>query len=402
MSGDDAATWRAVFVLPNVELTDAIEGGLAALAPPGDPRVLALKQVQPTLRQFLTRFVDAFGQAFEPAVLLVRANAPAAIYEIGALASFRDLIALSAICAGRAEELKNPRGHRMVFGNAFAFYPWMVDRHDEDLIGRTPALLGVHDVRSFRGQSSPELFRTQLTESSLDLPLFKALLARWRRRYDTDSPAWPEVALLRSLNMAYHASLMPAASDVTFYDIGRLISLWVSAFEILAHPGGSGIANRDKVFDLLEQTSWERSACADPAYDTGGKTKVKRTLASWLYQALNDRRNDFLHGNPVARESLILPASGRNLFEYAAPLYRIALTAFLRLIDETPLPPSTEPRALGEAIARRIEFADPQRSAEDALITAVLTPEDIERRRPGSRRTRPSNASAGQATSDSS
>ena len=123
MSADDAATWRAVFVLPNVELTEAIEGGLAALAPPSDPRVLALKQVQPTFRRFLTRFVDAFGQPFESTVLLVRADAPAFFNEIGALASFRDLIALSAICAGRSEELKHPRGHRMVFGNAFAFYP---------------------------------------------------------------------------------------------------------------------------------------------------------------------------------------------------------------------------------------------------------------------------------------
>ncbi len=398
MSGNDTA-WQAIFVLPNIELTGAVEGSAAVLASPGDARVMALKQAQPTLRRFLTRFVDAFGQRFEPAVLLVRADAPEAFYEIGALASFRDLIALSAICSGRAEELKHPRGHRVVFGNVFAFYPWMVDRYDEDLIGRTPALLGVHEVAAFRGQSSPELFRTALDPSALDRPLFEALLGRWRRRHQAADPAWADVALLRSLNMAYHASLIPAASDTTFYDVGRLISLWVSAFEILAHPGGSGIANRDKVFDLLEQTRWERSACADLAYDTGGKTKVKRTLASWLYQALNDRRNDFLHGNPVAQESLILPASGRNLFEYVAPLYRIALTAFLPLTDDAPLPAASEPQQLGEAIARRMEFANPQRAVEDALITAMLTPEDVERRRPRSRRTRPSTAPGGYTSS---
>lgn len=58
---------------------------------------------------------------------------------------------------------------------------------------------------------------------------------------------------------------------------------------------------------------------------------MKRTLASWLYQVLYECRNDFLHGNPVERSNLILATPQRTIFEYAAPLYRIALTAFLPL-----------------------------------------------------------------------
>lgn len=95
---------------------------------------------------------------------------------------------------------------------------------------------------------------------------------------------------MRSLDMAYHASLLPTLSDTSFYDVGRLISLWVSAFEILVHPGGNGVAKRDRVLALLERTSWQRAACAATTYETGGKTNVGRTLAPWLYQALNDRR----------------------------------------------------------------------------------------------------------------
>lgn len=366
--------WRAIFALPNLALAGAIDGELAALVPASDARLRQLTRYQPMLRSFLRRFSDAFGERLAPAVLLLRSDAPSAFNEIGAIASFRDAIAISAISAARTQELLHPRGHRMLFGDSFAFYPWMVDRHDEHLIGSTPALLGVHDVSAFHGQSAPELFRTPLDASDLDATLLDALLNRWRRRHLSADAEWADIALMRSLNMAYHASLLPAASDTTFYDVGRLISLWVSAFEILVHPGGSGIANRDRVLALLEQTPWQRTASADKAYDTGGKTKVRRTLASWLYQTLNDRRNDFLHGNPIERHALVLPVSGRNLFEYAAPLYRLALTAFLDLSPNEPLPDVSQPRALGEAVARRMAFLDPQETVEDALLTAMRPP----------------------------
>lgn len=133
-------------------------------------------------------------------------------------------------------ELRYPRGHRVLFGEAFAIYPWMLDRHYKDVIGSTPAILGTHMVSSFRGQSSPTIFRTPLAASDIDEPLLSALLARWRRRYGAHEPAWEDVALMRSLNMAYQASLLPAGTDTTFYDVGRIVSLWVSAFEILVHP----------------------------------------------------------------------------------------------------------------------------------------------------------------------
>jgi hypothetical protein len=69
------------------------------------------------------------------------------------------------------------------------------------------------------------------------------------------------------------------------------------------HHGGSGLANRDKVFEMIERTPWAIPASGQLAHDTGGKTKVKRTL-EWLYQVLYECRNDFLHGNPVERSNL--------------------------------------------------------------------------------------------------
>jgi hypothetical protein len=371
MAGD----WKPIFVLPNVPLQNAIGCDVVALASAHDPRVAALKRAQPMFRRFLGRFSDNFGEKFEPAMLLVRADAPRRFFEVATLASFRDLIAISTVAYNRALELRSPRGHRVVFGEAFAIYPWMLDKHYQDVIGSTPAILGTHEVAKFKGQSSPSIFRTALDDLDLDRPLLTALLDRWRRRYEVPEPDWVDIALFRSLNMAYHASLLPAATDTTFYDVGRLVSLWVSAFEILVHPGGNGRAAPDKVFRLIEKTRWELEATADLAFDTGGKSKVRRTLASRLYQALYDSRNSFLHGNPVERADLILPVSGRSIFEYAAPLYRLALTSFLPLTYDKPMPSSSEAQALGEYIADRMDFMHPQRQIEEAILTANQPPD---------------------------
>jgi hypothetical protein len=366
-----AHDWTPAFVLPNVALRDAIEGGVIALAPEKDPRIVALKRAHPRFRTFLGRFSDNFGQRFEPVTLLLRADAAPALLEVASLAGFRDAVAIAAITYNRALELRQPRGHRILFGEAFAIYPWMLDRHYEDMIGNTPALLGTHDVDQLRGQSSPSLFRMPLSPADIDEPLLEELLVRWRRRFEASSPDWEDIALFRSLNMAYHASLLPAGTDTTFHDIGRLVALWVSAFEILVHPGGNGRADLGKVFELLERTPWAIQSSGALAHDTGGKTKIKRTLASWLYQALYQCRNDFLHGNPVARADLFLPASGRTVFEYAAPLYRIALTSFLPLTLAKPAPPASDAEAFGAYIAARMAFRDPQKRAEEALRTAV-------------------------------
>src|SRR5216684_2879138 len=156
------AEWIPVFVLPNVQLLYPIECDIAALAPARDPRVAALKRAQPMFRRFLGRFADNFGQKFEPSVHVLRADAPPKFLEIGALASFRDLIAISAVAYNRALELRHGPGHRVLFGEAFAVYPWMLDKHYEVVIGSTPAILGTHEVASFKGQSSPAIFRNTL------------------------------------------------------------------------------------------------------------------------------------------------------------------------------------------------------------------------------------------------
>ena len=321
-------------------------------------------------RGFLGRFADNFGEKFEPGVLL-REHAPQCFHESEALAGFRDLIAISVIAYNRARRVLYPQqGLRVLFGEAFALYPWILDEQYERLIGSTSAFLATEEVERFSGQSSPSLLRMSLSDGDIDRSLLTALLERWRRRYEAAEPEREDIALFRSLNMAYHASLLPAGAEITFYDVGRLVSVWVSAFEILVHPGGNGHANCVKVFELIDKTRWKLQEMAEPAYDKGGK-ETTRTLASWVYQGLYDCRNGFLHGNPVQRDDLRLPGSKRTAFECAAPLYRLALTAFLPLTFDRAMPADSDPAAAwGDYTSNRIEFFGPQGIAEKAVLTA--------------------------------
>jgi hypothetical protein len=59
--------------------------------------------------------------------------------------------------------------------------------------------------------------------------------------------------LFRALDMARAASKMPGGSDTTFYEGGRAVALWVSAFEILAHDGRSDLGRGLK---LLKSADW--------------------------------------------------------------------------------------------------------------------------------------------------
>ena len=160
-----ADDWKPIFVLPNVPLLAPIGCDITVLAPAHDPRVTALKRAHRTFGQFLSGFSDSFGEKFEPTVLMVRADAPSAFLDVTTLASFRDLIAISAVAYNRALALRQPRGgrgHRVMFGEAFAIYPWMLDKHFEHVTGSTSAMGGMHEVAMFNGQSSPTVFRTDL------------------------------------------------------------------------------------------------------------------------------------------------------------------------------------------------------------------------------------------------
>ncbi len=224
--------WLPVFLLPNLRIAHDVAVEEMAIVPFDDPRVLSYERDFPDFRRFVRKFTDPFGARIAPGVLLLRQSAPGIYQSIEAVASFRDLIALSVIPLQRARHVIHGNSHNIQYSDYFDFYPWTYSEHHHHLVCDTPALLGLHEVRAFKGQSSPILSALEFNHTSLDAPLLMALLDRWRIRYGTRKPAWADRALFRSLNMAVAASKMPAGADLTNFALGRNIGLWVSAFEI--------------------------------------------------------------------------------------------------------------------------------------------------------------------------
>ncbi|WID97519.1 hypothetical protein QO058_04425 [Bosea vestrisii] len=228
-------------------------------------------------------------------------------------------------------------------------------------------MLAIHDLKKFKGQSAAGLSRSVISDSDFDQVLLSALVARWDALFAGTSRSIEDVALFRSLNMANYASRMPGRADATFLDAGRAVALWVSAFEILAHNAGSGLGH---VLRLFADVKWQRKERFEIDRGFRKQKRVYETnLAGELYERLHHVRNQFLHGNPVTPDTLVLSRCGRSLLNFAAPLYRLALTVALGLSWECD-PSIDDLEAFSTHLCEHISFHAPQKHVEDALLMA--------------------------------
>jgi hypothetical protein len=360
--------WVPVLALPNLDMRGAIECNHAAIVSPVDPRVEQLRKDHPNLTTFLSKFRGQFGEQVWPSLLLLHTNAPPSCYTAEAVTAFRDIISLSVIPYARSSRLRFDKASGLAFTNTFQFYPWMLDKQYEDMILVNPANLHVHLLGEFNGQSFPEQGHASIMERDIDLPLAKKLINRWVVRFTAATVEWKDKALFRSLNMANEAGRIPALTAGVFYDGGRSLALWVSAYEILAHPGGTGQSNIGTVSALLESVKWLDAKLAAATHTIPGKTQQKQ-LATWICKKVYDLRNDFLHGNDV--EPAALNLNGKPVTDFAACLFRLALTGFLDLHFYVPIPPSEDAKATGAFISQRMTFHKFQRAYESALLTAI-------------------------------
>jgi len=254
----------------------------------------------------------------------------------------------------------------------------MLDNNYDAVATRSMALLGYeNDVATMQPQTAPGISVTWLIPQMIDKALLSALLTRWQRRYSGRSPSWKDRALFRSLNMANAAAMLPAHAEITNQDIGRHTALWVSAFEILAHPKTSDTGFM-QVYALLEKAKWNSSHHATAIHSCyqGRKSRSLRILPCWIYGELNHARNDFLHGNPVGSARLITKRSRRGLFFYACPLYRMALTSFLDLRWKQRKP---SPKKLSEYLQWKddqFDFEAYQRHIEAGLSSIKFTQQE--------------------------
>ena len=366
--------WYPAALLPNFEITggSSIEAGPAVFASARDDRVRAVSAAHPVFEDLLGRFVNAFERKHDPSVLMFDPSCPDVHTSVQAMASMRDILSASVVPLARARFLNGRQTGRLCFSNAFDFYPWMIDRQFEDLMMLTPGTRGIDDVSDFRGQLSPEfVIPASVGDGDIDHPLFEALVSRWCAFYRRPNTSSRQRSLLRSLNMAHHAGQLPGNQDTTAYDYGRLIALWVSALEILAHPGTARVGFSD-VCDLLEQAQWDARNNRNRAFKIRARSNSpqRRRRVCRVYEILYDARNDFLHGNRIRKRAVYIGSKRVALHKMGALLYRMALSAFLE-VSRPEVPSDWERMTFeekGKHMSDGMDFSDIQTQFEDAFI----------------------------------
>jgi len=377
------ADWIPMFTLPNITLTEPIETEGVALVSTGDERIAEIISEHPAFQTYIQSFKTEFDRSLAPSFVLVHNDAPQAFRGVEALAAFRDILSVSTIPLSWAKSLRF--GHPAMgihYSNWFSIYPWMLGKNSELLVSVTMATNGVDDVKRLRGQSSAGLTPRHIDKNLTDHVLLDELLRRWQKCYRAKTPEREDVALFRSLNMANSAALLPAGIEVTTYDIGRSVSLWVSAFEILSPAKRLAYFN---VYENLKRVEYGLSAFQSADYEAHGfkERPVKETLPCWIYGELYKARNDFLHGNPVTQDRLTVRPTDRSLFIYAAPLYRLGLTGFLDLHFKRPIPSKDDTAAFAAFISDRMDFRFNQGNIESGISTILYTEEEDRARSKG-------------------
>ena len=213
----------------------------------------------PNFDTFLARFRTAHGTAVDPSVMLLDATAPDGRRSEEAMVALRNCLSVATVLRQTAIEMLHPRGHRVLFSDAFEFHPWTLDRDFNRMMSITPAIMAVHRVEEFAGQPAPGSPIHRLHGGDVDRSLLRELIAHWDHAYERLRRPPLQRALFRSLNMANAALAMPAVRGVTYLDYGRQCALWISAFEILAHfDSGRNRADLPAVLQLLIKKPFSR------------------------------------------------------------------------------------------------------------------------------------------------
>jgi hypothetical protein len=373
--------WIPLFVLPNLLVKEPVEVEFVALVAPNDPRCVKIGKANPNFTKFLRSFTDAFKRKVIPSALIVRVDAPPWIMSMEAIGGFRDAISISAVVHNRTNTILYGHAKSHQYSSFFDFYAWVFSKDFNLLTTNNPALLGMDEFKDFRGQSTAGLPASQWEGLDYDETLLKALFGEWPRRFSAPVPAWRSVALFRSLNMAHAAAQVPALVDVTSQSLGRSVALWISAFEILTHPR-DGDGGLKEVYRVFENVDWRTEACREQIHDCyEGRTRRpharKRNLACWIYGELYHARNDYLHGNALADDRLVVKTSGRSLFMFTQSLYRLLLTGFLGIDYYGPFKPRDSAESLYGDIQGIMNFRFENRQGDhERALAKILQPPD--------------------------
>ncbi|MGB5925300.1 MAG: hypothetical protein WBH01_04320 [Dehalococcoidia bacterium] len=327
MSSPD--NWEFVFILPNISIKNSVGNDNIAICSPNDPRVEDLIQLHSNIRYLVTGFTDQLNRKITPSVL-IRKNRPHNQYIRDSLIDFRNIYAICCVINGWQNLLNRDDGQLMpsnvLYSDYFDIYPIVPNSKDDYLAIISPAARGLDTASEFTGQISPSIV-SQVHNPHYDHALFKALSKEWMKRHILRRYSdWELISLFRSLQIAYQALSMADSNFSTIYDYGTNLSLWVSAFEILAHPK-NGSVNLQSVLSLLDN-SFLLKELIKRLYTVDFHKKSHRVnLVQKLYCQIYNARNCYIHGNPVKTKD-VTPWGKINrhpLYAFAPLIFEVAL-----------------------------------------------------------------------------
>ena len=252
-----SSQWILNFVLPNLVLQEPIECGFIALVPNQDSRLDSSRTG--ASGQLLSCFENPFGKKLQPAALLTRRLSGNQKPSLEAILGFRNAVAIAVLVTQWSAAHQQPGNVGVLYSDSFDLYPLTPASDNTYLSVSSAAVQGLTLPGSFRGQCSavlPYPFHHPLRVQ--DRTLLDPLLCQWRRRFVQKRQEWKTTALFRSLAVAFQAARTPSETLPSLYDVGTRAVLWVSAFEILVHPGKGGHADLGKVLDLfVSQSNYE-------------------------------------------------------------------------------------------------------------------------------------------------
>lgn len=323
--------WVFISVFHNLSISDKIESKHVVITPHDDPLTQAIRDRSPAFSQFVDNFKDQFGRHFSPSLFFLHKSVKP---DLEAIIAFRNLLAISSIvqswerfvCHGTQLDYYK-------FSNYFELYPYSLSKDEKDLIANTPSILGLDEPAEFQGQCSPEIATSHSTTRFYDSTLFDALSKQWVEYFiKRKRKEWKSRSLFRSLEMAFRAAALPFRNQGTIHDYGANIALWISAFEILTHPGDDYV-NFTKILRFLGDINFNTKKLNHKRYN--GPKNERLNLVQKTYFEMHIARNKFLHGNPVNTSDLF---PGRkiecnSLIVLAPVLFKCALYHFLGLLE---------------------------------------------------------------------
>lgn len=332
-----ADEWNLILIFPNlvppVPSPYATDGMYLCSA--DDPMLQQLEDnlANRTARRMLRRFSTPFGERYRPGCLLVTTDVPQHVLNAEALKAFRNACAIATTIYGWASSIAHPYGAgqwatKWTDSFTFGFYTASRDGNVLTLEGPVRGM----DDRLPSMKASPHLSVPRADHLRVDELLIERLMTAWRRYYVSRRERPKFRRLFRSLEAAFYAGLFPGDGITSISDVCTRLALWVSAFEVLFHPGTRNVNKADVQNALALAPLGLRELCARRYTVTQYRQRRRVAFAEKLYDEVYQTRNRFLHGNPVRSKHLLYRGSSRylSLINVAPLLYYAGLLSFLK------------------------------------------------------------------------